>query len=159
MQQRILRKEDYPLHEKASDTLVIQCSDSLFQEAFNDFVREELGIKTRSLIAIPGASQVLTFSDYLPKFAMALLRPLRFLVKEQGLRRVIVIMHEECRWYRDFVPTYFSMKGNIKNRQIEDALAGKRIISEEFPDLEIRMFYAAITPQRRVSFSEIVEKK
>src|SRR3989344_2761425 len=119
------KKETYPLHEETNDTLVIQCSDPRFQEAFRTFIQEEFGIKTYSSIVIPGASQVLTFSDFLPNLAVSLSRQLKFLVKEQGLKRLIIITHDECLWYKDFVPTYINVKGNIKGQQIKDILESR----------------------------------
>lgn len=150
---------EYPLNQGVSDTLVVHCSDPRFQEAFRTFAKEELGLPSYDSLVVPGASQLLTFADSLPKFAQALFRPLKFLVKGHSLKRVVVIMHEDCAWYKDFVPKFVHMKGDAKGQQIKDMLATRQMIHEEFPGLEVRMFYAAITEGKGVRFSEIKETR
>lgn len=152
-------EEDYPLYEGGSDTLVVHCSDWRFQEAFRLFLREDVGLENYDSLVIPGASQLLTFGNSLPKFAGAFARPMKFLVKGHGLKRVVVIMHEDCAWYRDFVPTYVHIKGTVKEQQIQDMLTTKLMMKEEFSDIKVEMFYAAMTPAKRVVFNKVAEKR
>ena len=152
-------EENYPLNTQGSNTLVIHCSDPRFQEAFGLFLREELALTPGSYdpIVIPGASQMLAFADLLPKFASGLSRPLEFLVKGHGLKRVVVIMHEDCAWYRDFVPKFLRQRGTIKEQQFNDLLQTKMILREKFPHIETEMFYASINPPGRVTFTKVKE--
>ncbi len=151
-------KKTYSLNNEKSDTIVFCCSDPKYQEAFQLFLSRELKLKAYAPLILPGASQLLTFSDSVPKFSTALLRSLRFLVKEQGVKHIVVIMHEDCAWYRVFVPAFLEMKGDAKDQQIQDMVATKRLIQEEFPGVDVRMFYAAVGPEKKVEFSEILEK-
>ena len=153
-------EESYPLHDQGSDTLLVHCSDPRFQEAFRLFIKEELKLKPGSYdpLVIPGASQLLTFADSLPKFASGFMRPMEFLVAGHNLKRAVVIMHEECAWYRDFVPKFMRMHLSPKDQQISDLVKTKKILTGKFPHIQVEMFYASIASPGRVSFSEIKEK-
>jgi hypothetical protein len=148
---------EYPLHKETSDTMVMHCSDPRFQEAFSRFVHEQLGIEVYDPFIVPGASQILMFTDKIPKFANSFARPLEFLIKGHHLKRVVIIMHEDCAWYRDFVPKFFGSATNIKNRQVQDMLAAKRMFQESFEDMSVEMYYATINPDQTVFFSRIEE--
>lgn len=148
----------YVLSTEKSDSVVLHCSDPRFQDAFRRFVDEELELKAYHSLVIPGASQLLMFSSSLPKFSTALLRPLKFVIKENSLKRIFVIMHEDCVWYHRFVPNFFSIVGSVRDQQIRDMVATKRLLQEEFPGVEARLFYASVTPEQKVEFSEILEK-
>lgn len=152
-------EENYPFNTQGSNTLVIHCSDPRFQEAFGLFLREELGLTPGSYdpLVIPGASQMLAFAELLPKLASGLSRPLEFLVKGHGLKRVVVIMHEDCAWYRDFVPKFLRMRGTMKEQQFNDLLQTKMILKEKFPHIETEMFYASVSPPGRVTFTKVKE--
>src|SRR3989344_1833369 len=155
-------RESYPLNIGGVDTLVAHCSDPRFQEAFQLFILEELELKPGSYdpIVIPGASQLLTFADSFPKFASGFTRSMEFLVKAHHLKRTVIIMHEDCLWYSDFVPTFVTRHMNPRDRQISDLLKTKKLIEEKFPRrMQIEMFYASIQPPDRVTFSEIKEGK
>lgn len=150
-------RDDYPLRTERSDTLVIHCSDSRFQEAFNLFLREELDLQIYDSLIVPGASQLLTFSNSLPKFFDALARPMQFLIKAHELKRVVLIMHEDCAWYHGFVTKFARLKSDMKEHQKHDMLVAKQIIQNEFPHVEVNMFYAGMTSNDKVQFVEVKE--
>ena len=151
-------KNDYALVDERSDSIVIHCSDSRFQNAFRTFINEELKLKSYAPLVVPGASQLLMFSDLLPKFSTAFLRSLKFMIKEQNMKRVFVIMHEDCVWYHRFVPAFLDFKNSVKERQIQDLIATRRLLEGEFTDVEVRIFYAAMIPGKKVGFTEILDK-
>ncbi len=152
------KKKTYALSSGRSDTVVVHCSDPRFQEAFQHFAEDELQLKSYDPVIVPGASQLLALHNAVPKFSSGLLRYLEFLIKEHSLKKAVIIMHEDCAWYKHFVPRFVQIKGTPKEQQIEDMLAAKRLLLQEFPELEVRTFYATITPDKKVEFSEILEK-
>ena len=83
------------------DALVIHCSDPRFQKHFHEFLRTHLGLDTYGLLAVPGGTQFLTMVDYLPKFSWVGWRWVKFLVDLSRPRRLILIAHDDCRWYKD----------------------------------------------------------
>ncbi len=155
---RFIPQKAYNLSNKKSTAVVVHCSDPRFQEAFRHFVEDELQLKSYDPVIVPGASQLLALHNAVPKFSSGLLRYLEFLIKEHGLKKAVIIMHEDCAWYKHFVPRFVQIKGTPKEQQIEDMLAAKRLLLQEFPELEVRTFYATITPDKKVEFSEILEK-
>jgi len=153
------KKKTYALSPEKSDTLVIWCSDHRFQETFQHFIEEELRLKAYDLLIVPGSSQMISFHESVPKFSTAFLHYVKFLVKEHKLKNAFIIMHEDCSWYRIFVPRFETVKGNVRDQQVKDMLVAKHLFGEEFPELKVRLFYAEITPEKKAAFSEILEKQ
>lgn len=151
-------KREYVLVNEKNDTAVIHCNDRRFQDAFEQFVENELGMKFYSPFVVPGASQLLAFHDSLPKFSSALMRYLQFMVKHRAIKNVVIIMHEDCAWYHHFVPKFVEMRRTQKDQEIADMLSAKTLLQEEFPEIKIRLFYASITPDKKVEFSEVAAK-
>ena len=151
------KKEYYPFEGKETDTLVIHCSDHRFRKAFEIFLKEELGVENYDSLVIPGASQLLSFMNFLPKFSGIFDRLTKFLVEKHGIKKIIVIMHENCGWDRHFVPKYFLNKGTEKEQQIRDMLLMKKWVRENFPGLTVEMFYASLVQNKGVQFSRIEE--
>lgn len=89
-----------------ASTLVVHCSDHRFLPACEELVEKRLGISDYDLIAVPGGPQFLAALDYLPKFAWAGNRWLKFLIEGHGLKRVVLIGHEDCGWYRHLHGTH-----------------------------------------------------
>ena len=89
-----------PFATQPGHVLVVHCSDNRFQAQFHNFLKEGLKLgEDYFLIAVPGAAHFLTLVEYLPKFAWAGRRWLRFLQKQFELERIILIGHEQCLWY------------------------------------------------------------
>lgn len=151
-------KKDYALVNEKNDTVVIHCNDRRFQDAFEHFVEDELGLKFYSPVVVPGASQLLALHDSLPKFSSALMRYLQFMVKHRAIKNVVIIMHEDCAWYHHFVPKFVEIRGTQKDQEIADMLSARTLLREEFPEVKIRLFYASITPDKKAEFSEVVAR-
>jgi vacuolar-type H+-ATPase subunit H len=151
-------KKTYAILLERSDTLVVWCSDPRFQEAFQHFVEQELKLKIYDPLIVPGSSQMISFHESVPKFSTAFLHYVKFLVKEHNLKNAVVIMHEDCAWYKIFVTRFTTLKGDAKYQQVQDMLVTKHLFKEEFPELKVRLFYAAITPEKKATFSEILEQ-
>src|SRR5262245_31698934 len=88
-----------PVTGGAPGVVVIQCSDPRYQVHCHDFVRYGLEVTRYALLAVPGGVQPLTLVDYLPKFAWAEWRWMKFLSNLTHPERIIVIAHDDCRWY------------------------------------------------------------
>ncbi len=153
--QEIGQKKYYPFCATGTDTLVIHCSDYRFRKAFEVFLKEDFGIEYYDSLIVPGASQILSFMNFLPKFSAIFEKFANFLVEKHGIKRVILIMHEDCAWYHCFVPKYFSTKVAEKEHQINDMLLTKRWAIKNFPDIAVEMFYASIIKGEGVTFSKI----
>ena len=122
------------------DALVIHCSDARFQPHFQEFVEQHLGIESYALVAVPGGPQLLTLLDYLPKFAWAGWRWMKFLVDINQPRRVILIAHHDCLWYHD--GRFWQHRGDMRERQMRDLEQVRAEIIGRFPGVAVQLFYA-----------------
>jgi len=137
-----------PQEQGSTEALVIHCSAARFQQYFDEFLTQGLGLGRYSVIAVPGGAQVMTLVDYLPKFAWAGWRWTKFLVDVDKAPRVILIGHEECRWYHHlrFWDTSTPVRGGIV-RDLERVRAALR---ERYPGVQVDLYYARMDGGRVV---------
>ena len=82
--------------------IIIHCSDPRFQGAFDDFVRDELGLVNGEFIPITvgGGAGVLGHPEQLPKeFKFLKERLEHYRTVFPTAKRIILINHEGCRYY------------------------------------------------------------
>jgi len=132
--------------------VVMHCSDPRFQLPFQDFLRGELGLKSYSLIAVPGGPQFLTLAEYLPKFAWAGWRWVKFLMDLGSQQRVILIAHEDCRWYQD--QRFWQEGPNLREKQVRDLKQVRAGIQERFGNLKVELYYARLR-DKQVAFEAL----
>lgn len=127
---------------KGDGTLVIHCSSSLYQPFFQDFLRKQLRIEHYGLVALPGGVQPLTLMDHLPKFAWSGWRQIKFLSDLDDPARVILIGHDDCRWYhRGPIPRLVDSE---RKRQEADLQSVAKEWKDRFPGTEVQLYYAII---------------
>ena len=122
-----------------SGVLVIHCSDPRFQAPFRDFVRIQLGVERYALLAVPGGPQALVPSEDLPKFPWVGWQWVKFLGTLGNAKRVILIAHDDCRWYRD--ARFATASANLRARQIRDLDEVSARLRERFGDGQIERYY------------------
>jgi carbonic anhydrase-like protein len=136
----------YQSHKKLSGqpaaTLVVCCSDHRFQAAAQEFLNQGLRIEDYDLLAIPGGPQCLTLIEYLPKFSWAGWRWTRFLLEAHNLRRMILIAHQDCHWYKE-LPLHLHDSPEPRKRQEQDLRRARSAISREFPHMNVESYYAS----------------
>jgi hypothetical protein len=135
---------------ETSNTVVIHCSDPRFQLPIQDFLRSRLGLARYALIAVPGGPQFLTLTAYLPKFAWVGWRWVKFVMDLSPVRRVILIAHEDCRWYLD---GRFGQDPDTHKKQLRDLAAVSAALRERFGNLAVECYYARFEGGR-VAFTE-----
>jgi hypothetical protein len=122
--------------------VVVHCSDPRYQPHFQDFLRGGLKLERYALVAVPGGPQCFTIAQYLPKFAWAGWRWMKFLVKLMKPSRVILIAHDDCRWYID---NRFASASDARARQVDDLRRAQKDIVDRFGAIPIDVFYATLT--------------
>jgi hypothetical protein len=132
----------YKIDQASPQALVIHCGDPRFQTAFRRFVTEELGIKSYTPLVIGGGAHSFGVRKFLPKNFKILWEQVKFFVKAQGLKQVIVINHEDCKWYE-------SLKGyhptiGPRDKGMHDLKEASLTILEDFAGLSVRKFWAAL---------------
>ncbi len=125
--------------QRKCDTLMIRCSDHRLAHACETFVEDILKVSDYDLVVVPGGPQFLSALEYLPKFNWAGRRWMRFLVDEHEVKRVILISHEDCGWYRH-------LHGSLQEhdaRQQADLRRSAAHLKEIFPGLRVDAYFAA----------------
>jgi hypothetical protein len=121
--------------------VVVHCSDPRYQWHFHEFIRNGLGIREYGLVAVPGGPQLLARLEFMPKFSWAGWRWLKFLIDLTKPERVVLINHDDCRWY------WSTLRASDPARVREQQLADLRSIQREFSDrfkVPIEAYYARL---------------
>jgi carbonic anhydrase len=137
-----------------SETLVIHCSDPRFQTAFRRFITEILGIRNYAPIAIGGGVHALGVPNTMPENYKSLWAQIEFFIAEGQFRQVIIINHEDCRWYRKM--EQYETKTQPQAKGILDLQTAASIIRNGFPEVTVRAFWAALDNDT-VSFTEVTD--
>ncbi len=122
--------------------LVIHCSDPRIQAPVHDFLHRDLSLDRYALLAVPGGPQFLTLTEFLPTFSWAGWRWVKFLAEASGPERVILIAHEDCKWYRHVhgaaaAPAY-------RDRQVRDLREACAGIRERIAGAAVELYYARL---------------
>jgi len=143
------------INRSDAEVLVMHCSDHRIQPAIREFLDHGLGLgENYDLLVIPGGPQCLTLVEYLPKFAWASGRWFRFLVENHELKRLIMIAHQDCGWYKN-LPLHLHSSPEPRDRQEEDLRRARRWLIQEFPDLRTELFYAGWDASDRVTVTPV----
>lgn len=129
-----------------TDGLVIHCSDPRFQAAFRRFTDEELGIKNPIPIIIPGGIHDLV-SPVRIKAARQLRDQLEFMIKKSGVRRLVLLNHEDCQWYGKWNVLVQSTVG--KDIAGHLVTAAEKLVEKRF-DVEVECYLAKIDGEQIV---------
>jgi hypothetical protein len=125
-----------------TEVLAVYCSDYRFQAGVREFVGEGLGLRANyDGLAVPGGPQCLVEVGALPKFSWAARKWLRMLIRAHSLKRLVLIAHQDCGWYKwleDWQPT----RGAVRQRQEDDLRTASRAALQLVPELTADLFYA-----------------
>ena len=124
----------------SSAALVVHCSDHRFQRIFREFIQSTLKIDDYDVIAVPGGPQVLAALDYLPKFAWAGSRWTKYLVESHGLKRIVLIAHDECGWYKQLHGTH----AEIESKQRADLAHAEEQLHRALPAVSVEAYFATL---------------
>lgn len=134
-----------------TSVLVVHCSDHRFQAGLYEFLNQSLNLQHNyDLLAVPGGPQCLTLAEYLPKFAWAGWKWFRFLLEAHSLKRMILIAHQDCGWYKS-LPPHLQPASDPRHRQEEDLRRVKRALAKDFPELSVELYYAGWDVSDQVS--------
>jgi hypothetical protein len=123
-------------------TLVIHCSDPRFQPHFQRFLRDSLGLDHYALLAVPGGAHCLTLTEYLPKFSWTGWRWVKFVFDIAKASRLILIAHDECRWYQDLRFSHLGSGG--RDHSVRDLAVAKSALHDRFPGISVESYFARL---------------
>lgn len=128
--------------------VAVHCADPRYQVAFHEFLHRELNLERYALVAVPGGPQFLAVSEHLPKFAWAGWRWMKFLGKLSPVNRVILIAHDDCRWYHDM--GFLQGAADPRAKQIADLHNVRAALRERFESATVECWFARLENGRAV---------
>jgi hypothetical protein len=147
---RSVRKRE----DLSNEAAVIHCSDHRFQAGFREFLTEGLKLRSYALLAVPGGGHFAAVENFLPKFAKVGVQNLKFLIKRSGARRVILIGHDDCLFFRDQLQYLFT-ESELNQKQIANLKRARAALSEHFPTARVELYFADVTSDGSMQFVEL----
>lgn len=146
----------YELTEGTPDALVVHCADPRFQEAFRQFLKEELRIRMPMVIALPGVTSHFGMQMVLPKNWYAMKSHLKTMTERHEVRRVVLINHDDCKGYAKIAD---KLGGLVKvpewqKRHLHGL--GEFIRKEYLPNASFELYQARIRNAREIEFEKII---
>lgn len=129
----------------------VYCSDGRFGEQIDELLHGWLRLPRYDRLAIPGGAACLAghFNAYREEEGVA--EQLRFLVGVHELRRIVLIAHQGCAYYSEWlrVPPL-----QIEARQQEDLAKAVRAVKRYGAEIEVLAYFARRTGEQ-VTFERV----
>lgn len=141
----------YKLQQGAApEALVVYCSDPRFQSAFQQFIKNELGLSPGEYIpiVIGGGGGVLAHPEQLPKeFKFLKDRFEMHMHRFPSISRIVLINHEGCDYYeglKDRLKHLFGPLASSTTDKQRNDLKGvaRKLIGMVLPGVNIELYYA-----------------
>jgi hypothetical protein len=138
----------------ANQAVAIHCSDQRFQDAFREFLTEGLGLISYGLIAIPGGGHFTSLTEIMPKFAKVGFQSLSFMIERTGARRIILVGHEDCLFFKEFLGFYFT-EAHLHDKQFTGLRKAGRALRERFEGQSVELYFADASADGTVQFLKL----
>jgi hypothetical protein len=137
-----------PSHPSA---LALYCSDGRFTEAVEELFRS-LGHERLDTLTMPGGPGL--FNVWIAGMgdSTAITGGARFLIEAHAIKRVLLIAHEGCGFYRTHMAGRTAEQ--IKTQQLDDLQVATRALASARAGLRIDAYYAMVVGDR-VSFTPL----
>lgn len=130
-----------------AEALVIMCMDFRFENAVNQYVNEELGLKSHDLVAIAGASKSLV-DPLQPADRETILEQIALSIKLHHIPRVVLIDHADCGAYGG-VKAFGSLEKE-KEAQSENMRKAAALIRARHLGVRVDLIYANLSGEEIV---------
>lgn len=125
-----------------TEVLAVYCSDHRFQAGIREFLDDGLGLRANyDGLVVPGGPQCLVEVDALPKFSWVARKWSRMLVQAHTLKRLVLIAHQDCGWYKWLEP-WQPTHGAVRRKQEDDLRTASRMALQLVSGLTADLFYA-----------------
>ena len=127
-----------PFEHERVGAAAVYCSDGRFGEQMDEFLHTALGLPRYDRVAVPGGAACLAghLMVYHEKNAME--QQLAFLVKSHQLRRVVLIAHENCGFYKGL----WTGGKTVEQQQAEDLIKAAELIRSWNLGVEVDAYFA-----------------
>ncbi|MBI3951122.1 MAG: hypothetical protein HY314_11795 [Acidobacteria bacterium] len=143
-----------PLVTTPPEAVIIHCSDYRFQAAIHEFLQAELELRSYDVLAVPGGPHFASASDWLPKHFTVGKQNLRFLIEFHQLKRLILIDHSDCAFFKHRLAFFFS-EPSMNDKQIANLRKARRVVQDWFPTLMVGAYFAEAPGTEPVRFIKI----
>lgn len=133
-------------------SLILHCIDFRFGEAIKKYLEDNHLMNNCDIVSLDGAAKNLV-SPANTAYVDVVLRQIEISQKLHHISQVILMNHTDCDAYggRD---AFASTDAEFK-QHVEDMKKAKKVITDRFDGLEIKMILAKIAPLGQVVFEEI----
>lgn len=89
----------YPFQTERIQAAAVYCSDGRYGAQFDDLLQNQLRLPRYDRLAVPGGAACLArhFKTYREEEGVT--EQLRFLIESHGLKRIVLIAHQDCAFY------------------------------------------------------------
>lgn len=145
----------FPVDSAPARAMVIHCADPRFQVAMRRFVIETLGLGNYLPIVEGGGIHALRAQEYSPREFETLWHQVTFMLNLFKLPEVILIGHQDCRWYQNHAEHFDGVEPESRCRLDLPIVAGMLI--SKLPHLRVRCYWAGIENDK-VVFTEVIAR-
>ena len=89
-----------PFEAERVGAAAVYCADGRYGDQMDEFLHLGLGLPRYDRVAVPGGSACLAEHIQAMRERSALDRQLRFLIEAHDLKRVVLIAHQDCGFYK-----------------------------------------------------------
>lgn len=111
-------------------------------------------MRSYALVAALGGGHFVPMEQALPKFASVGMQTLSFIVKRARPRRIILIGHDDCLFFKERVQ-FFHPQGDLNQKQVANLQKARNMLREQFPGLAVELYFADAQPSGAVQFVAI----
>jgi hypothetical protein len=135
-------KSRVPFEARGCGAGVVFCSDGRFADQVNDLMQNGLGLYGYDRLAIAGGPTCFAghFAAY--REEEGAVSHLQFLARLHGLRRLVLISHENCGFYRDFLRV---REMDLLDRMRADLASAARRVHVATPQLKVEAYLARLS--------------
>lgn len=141
----------FDLESKKPEALVIHCADPRFRSAFQEFINSELGVNHHTLLSLAGGVGPFVLESKSVQTAQ-LMDQLRLLTGNNGIKKLIVMNHTDCKWYSEQMPDHDS--NSVIEKQLADLQQFSQVLQTEIADMTV-LGYLAVLTQDKVHFRKV----
>ena len=132
---------ELPWSPDRPETVVITCVDGRWYRHFQEFAREHLKAgPCTDFMAVPGGVEPMTLEDDVPKDFNFFRRRLEALVESHGTRRIVLIAHQDCAWYRERLNDVSAE--TLRAKQVADLRRAASWLRTRFDGVAIQPYFA-----------------
>ena len=139
-----------PFRELRVHTAAVYCSDGRIGGQIDEFLHHILDTSLCDRLAVPGGPASLRVSSPVPDESRGIKQQLNFLIRAHGLRRVILIAHVPCAFYRERLGVPDDLQRDRQVGDLREAAREVRTLAQLLVDA-----YAARAVKTNVQFHPV----